>query len=526
MLSIPTSDAAATFEAVRREALDWIARRAGKPLPPEAWRGQTFELEEVGAQRTAAAVLEKPLYWAARADDADKNVAKRTWVSEFGLAIASQSEVRFGCRLQCVSQGDAAPVGRSVPWVVSHIARRYGAMVDGRPVTDIATRASNASETEDLVRLLLDPQRRRPVIAISDSHSAGMGLLDDAQRAGDAVAARTLGLSHVYVISDDASYALTRMLGKEFSVFNGAVRTYRSRFVPDADEPGQHPVAFLDSIRSWPEGGEQAFLEFLVNQVFRQSVAGRDLESELPAFTTVRRVSLKARRESAIARGDSQRDLLALAFEEAESLRKQIDEDRRTHEGLLEAAEDERDEALAALNLARSDNRNLRERVDHLMAALNARGRVEEIPIPESFEELEEWGRRYLAGAVLLTNRALRAARKAEFADPALGYRALLVLRDLYVPMRKGQVSREQYHTALAELGLEDSGTFSGARAGQFGDEYYVSHGGRRRELDRHLKGSNSRDERYGFRLYFFWDEQAEQVVVGWLPTHLTTDIS
>ena len=35
------------------------------------------------------------------------------------------------------------------------------------------------------------------------------------------------------------------------------------------------------------------------------------------------------------------------------------------------------------------------------------------------------------------------------------------------------------------------------------------------------LLGRDSRDRRYGFRLYFFWDEEGQVAVVGWLPSHL-----
>lgn len=79
---------------------------------------------------------------------------------------------------------------------------------------------------------------------------------------------------------------------------------------------------------------------------------------------------------------------------------------------------------------------------------------------------------------------------------------------------------------ALAELGLEESASFSRSRAGEQGDEYFVRFGERRRELDRHLKGSNARDERRRFRLYFFWDEDSQQVVVGWFPSHLSTRLT
>jgi hypothetical protein len=61
---------------------------------------------------------------------------------------------------------------------------------------------------------------------------------------------------------------------------------------------------------------------------------------------------------------------------------------------------------------------------------------------------------------------------------------------------------------------------------GEQGDEYLTQHNGRKRELDRHLKKGNSRDARYCFRLYFFWDEDNEQVVVGWLTSHLGTRLT
>lgn len=525
-IRIPTFDAAQTFDEVRGEVLNWMANRAGRPLPQEAWRGEAFELQDVGSQRTAATVLDRPQYWAARADDADKQVASRTWATEFGLVVGSTNDLRFGCRLQCVSRGELGPISPSYPSVVRLIARRFAGEVDGRKVLEKAWVVDTEEECQALVRLLLDPLRRRPAIVVSESDRDASQLEGNSRNAADRLAAGTLALAHVALLGEAASYALTDMLGKEFSVFNGAVRTYKPRFYPDRDEPSQHPLALLDSINAWADGGAARFIGMLVARAFRDSVAARDLEEELPAFTTVHRLSVERRREGAIARGDSQGDLLALALEENASLRSQSEEQKRTHEGLLEAAEDERDDALEELTSVRNEIRNLKGRIAHLMQALRTKGKQDEIPIPDSFDDLDLWAGKHLAGSVVLLNRAVRAARKSEFADPGLAYRALLILRDYYVPMRSGQVAQAECLAALAKLGLEDSASFAGARAGQYGDEYFVTYQNRRRELDRHLKGSNSRDERFGFRLYYFWDEQDSQVVVGWLPTHLTTDLT
>ena len=78
---------------------------------------------------------------------------------------------------------------------------------------------------------------------------------------------------------------------------------------------------------------------------------------------------------------------------------------------------------------------------------------------------------------------------------------------------------KRSYEEALKSLQLEDSATGDGVKFAA--DLYSVQYGGARRSLDRHLKGSDSRDRRYGFRLYFFWDDESQIVVVGWLPSHL-----
>jgi hypothetical protein len=89
-----------------------------------------------------------------------------------------------------------------------------------------------------------------------------------------------------------------------------------------------------------------------------------------------------------------------------------------------------------------------------------------------------------------------------------------------------GATKVEAFKAACEKLHLEEGPTGSGIRAGEQGEEYFVKFGGRRVFLDRHLKKGSSRDPRYAFRLYFFWDEENDQVVVGWLPSHLDSRIT
>ncbi len=77
-------------------------------------------------------------------------------------------------------------------------------------------------------------------------------------------------------------------------------------------------------------------------------------------------------------------------------------------------------------------------------------------------------------------------------------------------------VLKERWETGLRQLGLEFTPT--GGRAGEFPSDYFVTYLGRKTEIDMHLKGSNSRDPRYCFRIYFFWSNENKRAVVVDLP--------
>jgi hypothetical protein len=523
VLSIPTSDAASCFALVRDETLRWMARRAGRPLPRDAWDGKAFDLQDVGAQRTSATVLRHPVYWAARLDDADREVPQRTWRTEIGIGIRGPSEVLFGCRLFSIALGENPRYLASVPGLVRQIAARLSSRLDNRPVAETPWSVSSEAEVQELIEFLHSPNRKHPVIVASEGSIPGKYSIDTAL-----LAKKVVGVAHVVTLSSAASYEVTDRLGKEFSVFSGAVRTYRPNFAPDFDEPNSHPIALGRSISQWDGDRDGAFIDFLSQQAMRHSVSSRELESEVPSFASILQLSAHEHRTAAVKEGQSDAELLSLADDEIRKLKDKAQQEQLTYTGLLAEAEKERDAAVAMAEGARGEAANLRSRIIYLEHALSTAGSEPSVEIPDSFDVLAEWSNAHLAGSLVVLNRALRAAKKSNFENPALGYRALLVLRDYYVPMRRvGEVGRRsEYEKRLQELGLEESPSFSGGRAAEQGDEYFVDYQGRRRELDRHLKGSNARDPRFGFRLYFFWDEDSMQVIVGSLPSHLSTRAS
>ena len=519
-MRIPADDLDGAFGEARDEVLRWMQDRAGRRLPAEAWRGEGFELAGAAPLRVEAAPARDAGRWTARLDEADGDVPDRLWATEAEIARDGEA-ISVHVRLGCAARGES-PSAPSVPGLVRRIADRFDVAVDGRPVGAGPWLVDTPERAEKLLALLCDPERERDVLTIA-THD----LDDDPSTAlvsPQSVFERTLGAAHVAVVTMSATFALTDRVGKELSVFRQAVRTYKPGFDPWRAEPRDHPLAVGTRISAWA-GGSEAFEDFLVATCLRATVGAVDREEHPPFPFAARRTAPEPPRTPvppATPSGDERLDALRRENEElgAETLR------------LAEAlgkAEKERNAAIAARNEARAEARSLRDRAAYLERMQgNAPARPDGSVVPGSFGQLEQWSKEQLDGAVRLHPRAIRAAKKSKFEDVALACRALLILRDHYVPMRLegGADRRAAYREALAREGLKDEPTFAGARAGEHGDAYNVEHGGRNRQLERHLKGSNARDERRGFRLYFFWDDSDREVVVGWLPNHLPTRIS
>jgi len=527
ILQVECDDGEPAFDAVRTNVLNWIARRAGKKLPDQAWDGESFTLDEIGAQRTEAVAIEVPRYWAARLDDADKNVARRVWTTEIGIGTREDGTVLLGCRLQCVTRGEDVPFERSVPHFVRDIVFRHRVELDGRRISDTPWLITTEQDVEALVALLLNPERRSDVIVFSLPENS----VNPAETAACAsnVARRTVGAAHVAIITGPASFWLSDNIGKEFSVYRQAVRTYRPGFDPTKDEPFSHPLGLADRIAAWPGGGPVAYERLLISQALIRSVSGHEIERRLPPFAEVRRVAAELKRDAAKQKGSTETEQLKLAEHEIEELKESLKNTKEEYESLLSIAEQEREQAQEAARQAQAINTHLRHRIESLQHKVKAAGRSTTPDIPDKLDDFEDWCRKNLSGAVELHNRAFRGVAKSRYENISLIYKALLLLRDYYVPMRRegGLDKKQAFEDACRHLGLEEQPTFHGSRHGEHGDTYFVRYGGRRRLLDRHMKkGTAHNDERRCFRLYFFWDDEEQHVVVGWLPSHLDTRVT
>ena len=540
VLKIPKNVNALAFENTRKVILEWINRRAGRPLPEEAWKGESFTVREIGAQPVEVIAIEG--YWAARFDDADKEVAQRVWTTEISIAEINDGSVLFGTRLHCVTGGEDRPFDPSIPRFVRDIISVQDAYLDERMVSVKPWIVDSDEEIDKFYLLLIDPHRHSEVIVFSTPNDPINS--DEMTDMASRVAKQIAGVAHVVILTARASWQLSARVGEEFSVYGKAVRTYRLGFDPSLETRFAHPLVLANRIAEWEnreEKGPMAYEKFLVSQALRRSISGRDIEQRLPRFATVRHLIIekllqRAQRDTGLSNKEQLAEEREYTAELQEALKEQeqdFKKQKQDDDALIVLAEDERDQAREESQQFKAQCLHLRHRVETLGEELKNAGRFTQPEIPDNLGDLEQWCNENLSGFVEVHNRAFRGAKDSSYRDPSLIYKALLVLRDYYVPMKQPQAggdnlkNKKLFEEECKKLGIMEAPSIYKSRQGEEGDTYYVKYLGENKFLDRHLKNKgNSRDPRRCFRLYFFWDDENGQVVVGWLPSHLSTRIT
>jgi hypothetical protein len=511
-------DSSSAAEEARHETLRWLHSRAG-PLPPPAWQGESFEREVAPGHSAFAVRLTEPApYWVARLDHPDTSVAGRTWSTEVSVGISPQAG-QFGIRVSCVSRGADPDFELTTPGIVHQVAGRPGLLDYAVRLTPDPWWLESGADVDGLVDLIRNPRRTRPVYVISLPD----GATDPATAAIDsrALARRCLGIAHVAVLSSPLSFELTDRVGKEHSVFSGAVRSYMPGFAVEEQVPRKHPLALPARIAEWAGGGAEAFEDLLVRRAYEHSVRRVESEDRLPSFTQVRKISL-SRRQLDLERSGDQLEIIGNLQAQTQELGREA----ATWEALATEEMDRRARLQDETDQLRMQNGWMRGELDRLRDVVQTlTGSRADAPVafPESLGEVGEWALRAVPGRLAILPRAIRAAKQSVYRDPEHAFNALLMLANEYRDMRiEGTAKKAGFDRAAQELGLRCEPTLSAPRYGEFGDTYIVDWQGQRRLLDMHLKnGGNTRDPTRCLRIYFFWDDDERQVVVGSLPGHL-----
>ena len=544
LLSLPDTGGCAAFERARDVILKHVRRRAGETLPECALRGESFATGDTGLRPVKVVSIDTPKYWALRLDGSAAEAEGRASIIEAVLAKDGEDDAaRLEILLQRVMNEEDERVFRTPPRLVGEVVEACGATLDGLPVETDPWLVDCEDDVEELETLLRSPDRTADVIVVSlpdGSEDPDDGLISSGMLAKDLA-----GLAHIVVISGPASYLLTERVGREYSAYRQAVRTYRPGFYPEEQPWHLHPLGLADRIRNW-NGGPKGYAAFIKSEILRRTVEEADAQEKLPTFSEVVRLDMKRQREAAEAdpgkRGDGARDGLAGDADEIAELREQLEaiesrcaslqkknskirKDRDEYRELLDESERERKQLEADNAKMSSSIQTLRGRMRFLEAESGISAEEE---IPADLSGFEEWADQALAGTVHVHPRALREIKQSDYEDIPLIYNSLLLLRDYYAPMRQkgGRELLQKYEERRDALYLKEEKSISKTREGEQGEAYTVTVGKRKIRMNFHFKKGTSHESRYCFRLYFDWDKGTGQVVVGWMPSHLPTRAS
>lgn len=273
------------LETARRQILQWVESKAG-PLPP----GFGARAEGQVAQHRSGTALVQAMDRTPHGSPGPPRHfgvslavgASDRWASWevvailFGAGGASQLRAALFVSKR---PGRVHAQILHLPEIVGALAETPGLIDYGWRIRSTPWIIEDRESVEGLVHLIGDPNRTRPVFATglapgeTNPESAPLDSWD--------LAHRTAGLAHVAVVSGPMTYALTDRVGRRFSVFGNATRTYHPGCMIGNEAEG-HPMALPDTVRRWRHGGPQEFALFLTRAAARASIRGQAPRTGLP----------------------------------------------------------------------------------------------------------------------------------------------------------------------------------------------------------------------------------------------------
>jgi hypothetical protein len=518
----------AVFSTAMEATLKWVAGKFAGTLPPEGLAGDSFDAEITGQVVRCIALREQGL-WTLRLVQPDapyqnqRAVAGRTWSTDVSIA-REDDVVRVGVRVVCASLPYATDAIRLTrPYLLVELAETL-ALFDTRHIEPTPWHLSTTDDLRELRAVLTSSRRTLPVYVLTQPDKRRLEvetrefLLD-----AELLARRTFGMAYVVTMPPALSFEWTEMVGKPWSVYLGAVRTYRPNLSFEEDALFQHPRILAERVLAFAYNGlksEEAFTQLLVDQAHRHAAQMRVDWGPLRLLEDARVLQAELARQQA---SDDEGRVSSL-LQEVEALKAKIAGIEDERELALQMAADHEFEK----NQAKDISYRVQVQLDALRRAYQDISGVNPdaaLEIPATYEALPEWLRENFSGRLALHSRAERGLADAVYEDAALVGQALVLLATEYRRMQLGEPgANEAFLTGCRELGLDFGRSISRERAGEQGETYFLRFprdSPERRFLEFHLRKGTGRDARHCLAIYFFWDEDTEQVVVGWLPSHL-----
>lgn len=458
----------------------------------------------------------------------DTSVPGRTWTTEAEIADIN-GVLKLGVKnyYSTIDTVQADYVNFSAPAFVWTIYNRIG-YKDGELGNGKLILVDGDKEYEMLKRALVDTERSLPIVVVTQNSLKDSDLMkyfeakDGYLLDGEKLAKDLVLTAHVVYLPTEYSYKLSVEVGKQWSVYDGAVRTYYPGIDFETSDYLEHPLQVAGKIMAScymadnqkEYIGGHAFRHILThnlkNHLMNERYDWGDLGYKF--FFKANKEILKEK----LLHTDNEESIEKEIYEmQISDLETQID----TLNSLLESGDIEIKKLENQVNHLKQNRVYLDIQIYELKKKI--KNQKKEIDYPTTYNAMPEWIEENYQAQIYLHPRAVKALKGAEFEDVKLVYQAVQLLAEFYYNKRIGLVTEEEYQKELERLCLKDEKAITLISAGEQGDEYYVTIGEKKHLLERHLTNGVSRDRRYCLRIYYYWDEDRNQVVIGSLPAHL-----
>lgn len=467
-------------------------------------------------------------YFCMRTVHPDTSVAGRIWTTEAEI-VDINGTLKLGVKnyYSTIDTVQADYVDFSAPsfvWTIyKHIGYKDGQLGNGNLVI------IDSDEKYIMFRKALeDSERKLPIIVITQNISGDTELIkyfeakDGYLLDGEKLAQDLRLVAHVFCLPTVYAYRLTEEVGKQWSVYDGAVRTYYSGIDFESSDYLEHPLQIAGKIMascytsdSQKEYiGGHAFRHILAHNLKNHLLNERYSWGEL-GYKFFFRANKEILREKLLLAGKGN----CQDNEIYETQIKELEEQNDVLNSLLASGDVEIKKLESQVNQLKQNRVYLDTQIYELKKKL--KNQKKEIEYPTTYGDMAGWIEENYQAQIYLHPRAIKALKSAEFENVKLVYQAVQLLAEFYYNKRLGLVTEEEYQEELQKLCLKDEKAITVISAGEQGDEYYVTIGEKKHLLERHLTNGVSRDKRYCLRIYYYWDEDRNQVVIGSLPAHL-----
>lgn len=355
-------------QRVREEIREWLDKKGatqGKAGTYAAVDGShaTFESEEAGAPDGRS-------WYFVRLDEIAND--GRKFSAALSVTTTDESVVVYVVLELGTNATIVAPLNPDphCPGIVRTLLGGPGSWTHGGyPVRHRLTRLRGFDEGERLAGEILDPARTLPIVLVSETTGGDLVL----PKLDEKLAYDLTGVANVYRIDDDASWALTDVLGRSFCCFGGAVRLFWPR-MQISDNRFRHPLWTADRVLGF--GGN----DFDVRERLRKQL--RLTIMDAAALSVVRPRQIDAIRS--MAKG-----------EELQALRERANSSS-DYAGLAELYAKENDKLRAEVAELQDENAELRLRLQNVEHVLSYQAPTAEpdaiTPDEADDEEDEEYG--------------------------------------------------------------------------------------------------------------------------------------